>query len=404
MTSIESAAAFTNRARTIGLSNEIITALTAGEVATFGTFAFCCPYSPGQPDEEPFKAALRTLLGRDPTLGEAAGLRRLYYESHALALADMKSKVDRTENDEPKSLPAAEREVRLRDQKNRLVGVVITPATQPSNALVDRCFQQLDDQIIKYIPLHKCASREAEMSSTDKERSLVFDASGNLKVNVKSKECYASVSNDMQVRDAMVRRALAYDQAGLISFETLNKWIQRLFECMARSPPPGYSHISLDQILAADREIFKLVSDATASAVAPQPGGIKPVDDVFERLTVSPEVMFFVLPLPGRSNQSQFSSSSDGHNIVKNPFQKRHEQAGKGGKQGKGGKSQGKGSAPSLPDGCVSKWNGKPICFAFNRGRCTRVKPGKRCNLGFHVCYKRDCHKLTPFLECRHGD
>ena len=398
MTSIESTAAFVSRAKTIGVSDDIIQAITAGGVATFGTFAFCCPYVPGNPDEGPFKEAMQSLLGREPNLGESAGLRRLYYESHALALADMKSKIDRTENDEPKSLPAPEREVRLREQKARLTGVIITPSTQPSNALVDRCFQQLEDQIIKYIPLHKCASREAELSSTDKERSLVFDSAGHLKVNVKTKECTIAVSSDMQIREAMLRRALAYDQSGLISFEVLNKWVQRLFECMTRPPPPGYAAVSLEQIMAADREIFKLVSDATSSAVAPQIGGLKPVDAVFERLSTASEVMFFLLPLPGKSFVGSNSSrSSDTVPPVKPNFDKR-----KGKGSGKGNKG-GKGANSSLPEDCVAKWNGKPICFSYNRGYCTRAKGGKRCQYGYHVCYKKDCFKPFPHRDCRHS-
>ena len=402
MTSIESTAAFINRAKTIGLSDEVVNAIENGGVATFGTFAFCCPYVPGQPDEAPFQVALQTILGREPTLGEAAGLRRLYYESHALALAEMKSKVDRTENDEPKSLPAPEREVRLREQKARLSGVVITPATQPSHALVDRCFQQLEDQIVKYVPLHKCSSREAELACTDKERSLIFDNTGHLKVAVKSKECNVTVSSDMQVKDAMLRRALAYDQSGLISFDVLNRWIQRLFECMARSPPPGYAAVSLDQILSADREIFKLVSDATSSKVTPQPGGVKPVDAVFDRFATAPEVMFFLLPLPGRHAKSD-SSKSDSL-PPRNVFEKKHDTKNpKGGRKGGGKSSNSSSSSGALPEGCVPKWNGKPICFSFNRGYCSRAKAGKRCQYGYHVCYQKDCYKFAPHKECRHG-
>jgi hypothetical protein len=401
MAGIESEAAFTNRATAIGVSDVVIAAIKAGGVATFGTFAFCCPYVPGTPDEEPFKRAMEAVLGREPTIGESAHLRRLYYESHALALADMKTRVDRSENDEPKALPAPEREVRLRDQKTRLVGLVITPATQPSNSLVDRCCQQLEDQIIKYIPLNKCASREAELSSTDKERSIVFDNSGHLKVNVKTKETLTTVSSDMQVRDAMVRRALAYDQAGILTFEVLHKWIQRLFECMARSPPPGYSAVSLNQIISADREIFTLVSDATAAAIAPSPGNVKPADAVFERFSTAPEVMFYVLPLPrstGSSADSEHRSNDSGLTLTRPGFVKRQHKGGKGNKgEGKGKKGL------SVPEGCVPKWNGKPICFSYNRGHCTRVKPGRRCQYGFHVCFRNNCFKLHPQVECTGG-
>lgn len=41
-----------------------------------------------------------------------------------------------------------------------------------------------------------------------------------------------------------------------------------------------------------------------------------------------------------------------------------------------------------LPTGCVPKMpDGKPICFAYNRGQCKYKGPGQRCARRHHVCY-----------------
>ena len=71
---------------------------------------------------------------------------------------------------------------------------------------------------------------------------------------------------------------------------------------------------------------------------------------------------------------------------------------GKAGK-GKGGKTEA--GKVTLPQGCVSKTDkNKPICFAFNRGKCQ--KKGVRCARGLHVCWKEGCYRSKPFHECTH--
>ena len=396
MATVESSAAFVSRASVIGLSAEVIGKLEENNVHTFGMFAFCCPYTPGASDETPFSSAITEILGRAPSISELAGLRRLYFESHAMALAEMKIKINRTETDEPKALPAPERESRLRSQKSRLVGVLITSSTQPANSLVDKCCQQLEDQMVRYISLNKCASREQELAGAEKEKSLIFDSSGHIKMNQSDKEMSISVSSDLQVRDAMTRRALAYDQAGFISYGVLSRWIIRLFEAMLKEVPAGYRRVSIDQVMLADRELWKLVSEDTNANVSVKPDGSRPVDDSIIHFTFSSEVIFHLLPLPSsQSSRKDDSGNRDFSKVIDVKFNKRKEFKGKPKGSGKG--------KQSVPDGCSASWNGKPICYAFNRNGCKFATPGKRCRFGWHVCWKSNCFKNKSFKECNHS-
>ena len=77
-------------------------------------------------------------------------------------------------------------------------------------------------------------------------------------------------------------------------------------------------------------------------------------------------------------------------------------QKGKGKGKNKG-KAKSKQGTIDIPQGCVAKTpDGKPLCFAFNKGVCGFRGSGPRCQRGYHLCYKQGCHKPKPYHECSH--
>jgi hypothetical protein len=253
--------------------------------------------------------------------------------------------------------------------------------------------------VLRYISLNKCSSREQELSGTEREKSLVFDSSGHIKLVKTDKDVSISVSSDMQVKDAMYRRALAYDQAGFISYDVLAKWILRLFEAMMKEAPFGYRKVSLDQVLLADKELFKLVAEETNAAIAVTANGNKPVDASICKHMYSHEVTFHLLPLPVSSTSRNVDHSNSLPIPVHNKFDK-----GKVGKNTKGkGKGSGKNFNSTVPEGCSTSFQNKPLCFNFNRTSCSYAKPGKRCRNGWHLCWKKDCGKAKSFKDCNHS-
>lgn len=73
---------------------------------------------------------------------------------------------------------------------------------------------------------------------------------------------------------------------------------------------------------------------------------------------------------------------------------------------GKGKALKGKEKATpgiAVPDDCEIFVDGKQLCKQWQVGRCTaKVKPGKRCMVGYHMCWKKACHKLHPGNERPH--
>ena len=96
---MDSEAAFKERASVIGVPSPGIAKLQAKGVATFGAFAFLSSFQPGGTDETPFVRALATTLDvreSDISTAELVTFRRLYYESHTLALGDLRSRMETT--------------------------------------------------------------------------------------------------------------------------------------------------------------------------------------------------------------------------------------------------------------------------------------------------------------------
>ena len=54
-----------------------------------------------------------------------------------------------------------------------------------------------------------------------------------------------------------------------------------------------------------------------------------------------------------------------------------------------------------VPENCELHVGDKTLRKRFNVGRCkAKIRPGKRCVIGWRLCWKKDCHKAHPGSEC----
>ena len=396
MSALDSAALFADRAKAFGLSESVLEKLKDANLNTFGTLAFASPYQPGQADETPLLRAFEAALGRSPTTQETPPLRRLFFEAHTMVLSDLRTRVERTEGAPARKLPMAERSERLELQKQRLPGVVVTMDLEPSHHLVDKVFQQLEDGCVSWLPWNTLSSRAHESASVKQAYQLTFDASGNVKASKKEDDAVISLTGDIRVRQALTRRALAYDLAHLVDFTDLESWSEHLFACMLRTPPPGFQHTSMSQVQEADKKLWQLVSERTRGAVAQRADGTKPAGQAIKALLDSVEVRYLLQPLPKQPVQSV----RDPPKVLKDKLKDRNKD--KDLKQKGGHKGDGKGF-DTLPPDCVSHTpEGKVLCRNWNKNKCTFAKGGKRCKYGHHLCWREGCHRPKPFTECTH--
>lgn len=397
MSGANSTPVFKRRAQELGLGGDLIDALDDASINTFARLAYLTTYQPGQPDDSVLFNKLNEVAGRELADFEKANIRQLFYEASAIAIAELKQRVERGESSEPATLPLAERMHRMEAQKKRLEGVHFSVHSEPSNKLVDLIFQMVSDQQLTWLPWQKLASRADELQLSKKDMQLVFDSHGSLKMTKKEVEAQSELKGEIQIRAALRRRALAFDLTGIIKFQKHEEWHEKLFECLSKSPPNGYRSTTLEQCKEADKLIWTKLSELTRGNLKVNTDGTLPVQIQFETLMVSPDVLLLLQPLPQAHAPPPRPGPYD------NPKGDRRK-GGKGNPKGdnpKGGKSSG--AAPQLPDGCVPKnSDNKPICFNYNWGRCRRAAAGKRCDRGFHVCFKDKCFKHKPYIECTH--
>lgn len=180
---------------------------------------------PGQEfPEATFDAWARDLNnGVAPSMGELASLRRLHFEAEVVITAALKSAVEAPSQDTPKPIPHAERTARLNDIRARLGGISISGANEPSHALLDDCCQQFEQRTLTYIEPSRCTSRENEISHAKANKKLKLDGS-SLTVHESKTVPDESVSTTFNLSLCLLRRGIAYDFSGLITFSAHQKY------------------------------------------------------------------------------------------------------------------------------------------------------------------------------------
>ena len=95
---------------------------------------------------------MKNVLGGMPEQAELACWRRLYYECHTAAMTDLRTRLERKEDDGPRKLLMPERVERLERAKKSLVGITIDSQLEPAHRLVDAAVQQAEDSTLSISP------------------------------------------------------------------------------------------------------------------------------------------------------------------------------------------------------------------------------------------------------------
>jgi len=411
MAGLESAPAFIDRAKQIGISEDLLGKLTSKNLDTYGKLAFVCSSKPSSGDDTPLFDALKTLLGAEVPVEQNMVVRRLWYESHAHALVDLETRASRTGESSPREIPLAERLTRLKRQRNELKGLELDIHTEPGHALVDRVQAMLDSAQVIHISPEKCISRHDEILGEKAEPKLALGADGNIKITKQASGLRCETTGELKLRRCFLRRALAFDQVGLASFTALESWHNRMFQALLDVPPAGYRYTTVQQLLAADQKLWQVVAQESRGDIVVGVGAPAPLDKHIAAAAANQFVLSCLthLPKPAESpNQPWKPPKGPGKGDQKG------EKGDKGKGRGKGKTSHGQAQTDgppttslkelldSLPDGCVrANDDGRFICPFYNKGIC-RFQKRKSCRFGKHMCNFKGCGAERPYIECKH--
>ena len=396
---------FRARAKSLGIDDAIIDTLCTHGLNTLAKFSFCSSFVPGNSDESAFVGAIQTALGRGPTVGELASLRRLFHEAYGLTAAELRSSVERTEDMPIKKLAQPERADRLQRQQAKLKGLRIEGKMEPSDRLCDLANSMYEENRLHHIEISRCTSKEQEVlcSSQKDDKHVSVDASGAVRLKDKEAKIDADLSTDMLTRLALVRRGLALDQANILDYLEHDRWVERLFDCKVSSQPDGYAKISMQQLINADRKLFVKLAELTRSGVQLTATG-RPCDAVFKEAMDHPDVLHLLQPLPASSSSAaKRPRDSNDDSTSSRPVRPKGKNKGKG-----RGNNQTSGSVTirmpaGLEEGQPGTKGGNPICFDYNLAGCKLSVFKGRCKKGLHVCCYKGCFQQNhTYQTCPH--
>lgn len=409
---MESKASFTARAKEVGIPDALFTEMETAGLDTFNKLAYICAANPSSGDDTKLKQALEALLSHEITAIQMISFRQLWFEAYTLAMTELEERVKKTPMDVPKSLPLAERMARIQRQKARLTGLVLDQFLEPAHCLVDKAHAMIEDGVLVHLPLEKCLSRHDEIQNQKTEQQVTFDSQGNLKITKKAADLSCDTTGELRLRQALTRKALAFDQAGLCSFGKLEEWHTQMMNATMRTPPSGHKYVSMQQVLNADRELWSLLSQETRGTLRVGPGEDPPLDQKLGELRISPQILCYMTPLPGAVHDKPKAATTPAPaagppvkrpaNDTPRPFTPRGGDKTKQPKTNAAGGKTVKDLLQSMPANCVSKTDtGKFICLHYNNGTCRKQKSSS-CNMGVHMCYYKGCGKKRPYIECSH--
>ena len=260
-TLLESKEALRSRAADVGFSAAEITHLVDRGASSLARLAFVAP----PPGTAPTSDQVEPLLPAGAGHGSMASMKRLIFEAQTLIVAEIKSKVQR--KDEPSSttaLSSAERDSRVEEQKRRMTGLRLRGDEEVAHSAYDIVLGVLEKDQLVYLAPERFGPRRDELAQVKPGPQLQLDQ-GTLSVKAKAAETTCSIRTELELVQAFRQRALAFDLVGLCSYNVMNNYQSELVAHLQESPPPGYSHVSIQQLLRADRAAFTHLAERLQS-------------------------------------------------------------------------------------------------------------------------------------------
>jgi hypothetical protein len=394
---LDSQSVFTVRLGALGIDSTAIQTLVTSGINSMARLAFICSVQPGVADDTPFFTALAAALklgGPDEiSMGDKSAYRRAWFESSTVAIAEVRSKVESTNDDVPKKMPKEERSNRYRMQQGRLGGIKIEGTMEPSHSLLDKVWAMRENDALAYLPLEDCTSRSQEILGIKKESFLKAEPSGNLKQVHRNINPTADLTTEYRVKLAFTRRSLAFDSCELCEFSKMEDLHEFLYSLVMKEALETHQPISVSQIIKADRQLMVRLIELTRDGIVADATGKKPIETFLPVARMDPLFNAILQPLPRGSYSYEKT-------VATRPFADNGPMSFGGGKKGKekGGKGKGKGKKGKGPGGSMPEElkglrtqtrAGGSYCWNFNLGSgCDMAKPGNYCNRGLHSCMR----------------
>ena len=270
-----------------------------------------------------------------------------------------------------------------------------------------------------YLDPQKFSTRRAELTNQKSQQSLHLEQ-GTITVKEKMSEVLCPTRTELEVVQALRRRALAFDLMNACPYNVMNRYHSELVAHMQEAPPPGYAQVTVTQLLRTDRAAWLHMAEHLTT-LKPDAQGVKPLEEMLKTILSHPSVSFQLLPLPlhgpssptrqqdpqapstraSKRRRRAQSQAARAHNDEQPPVRVTTAQQAVH-NPGKGGKSHDVG--PTFPRRSSTRRfqtkEGQRICWAYNLPNgCANASAGQACPRGLHVCAEPGCAKAHSMQE-----
>lgn len=291
---VHSTAALRDRALKAGLSTEETEAIIDSNVSSMAQFAFAISPPGSAPTEQDVRDFFNGKVAVN--LGTITSTKLLVFECHTLVVANIKSEVNKKDDSTCQStLPTAERDRRIADQKQRLAGLRLKGDEEVAHSSYDLVITMLEKDVVTYLHPEKFVTRRSELLHKKPAKQLSLDQD-SLTVKEKPLDMVCNTRTELELVQAFRRRALAFDLVGLTSYELMNAYHAELLSHLQEDPPPGYTQVSVTQVLRADRAVFLDLAEVLTTLKRNTAGEL-PLEKELMTTLARPNVSFHLLPL-----------------------------------------------------------------------------------------------------------
>ena len=171
----------------------------------------------------------------------------------------MKIKANR-KDDASTTFAGAERDARIEQQKLRLTGLRFRGEEECCHSSYDITLNMLEKNCLLYLGPEKFPTRPHDPLQKKPSKEISIDQS-QLVVKEKQSDLTCLTVTELEVSNAFKRRALAFDLVGVCAYDVMAGYHADLLDHLRTLPSPGYSAVSVQQILRADRAAFMFLAE-----------------------------------------------------------------------------------------------------------------------------------------------
>ena len=166
----------------------------------------------------------------------------------------------------------------------------------------------LEKDCLLYLGPEKFPTRRHELLQKKASKEISIDQA-HLVVKDKQQDLTCPTVTELEVSNAFKRRALSFDLVGVCTYDVMAAYHADLLDHLHTLPPPGYSAVSVQQVLRADRAAFMFQSVRMTSLKRNATNQL-PLDLQLTAVLGQPNVAFHLLPLSGNSPKAPAAPKS----------------------------------------------------------------------------------------------